>query len=95
MEMIESIIKLAFMYVITRTFIELVFPPGKHFIKYIYWSALLLSIFIIVGPSVNRILNDIHEASVTYTKVKDGVDKVTSWPDVKESIPYIGTGKKE
>lgn len=97
--MIESIAKLAFIYVLTSLFIELAFPAGKRFIKYIYWSALLLTIFITVGPYIIRIADDIHNASVTYSKVKEGaevvtggVDAVASWPDSKENIPIVGTG---
>ena len=90
--MIKSIAQLAFLYVITRTFIELAFPAGRHLLKFIYWSAIILTIIIAVGPQINRVLDDIHNASVTYTKVKDGVNTVTQWPDIKESIPFIGTG---
>lgn len=94
--MIKSIAQLAFMYVITRTFVELAFPAGKHLLKYIYWSALILTLLIAIGPRVTQLFDDIHNASVTYSKVKDGVqsiaEAVNSYPEAKESIPIIGTG---
>ncbi|MDP4158165.1 MAG: M23 family metallopeptidase [Bacillota bacterium] len=94
--MIKSIAQLAFMYVITRTFVELAFPAGKHLLKYIYWSALILTLLIAIGPRVTQLFDDIHNASVTYSKVKDSVQSVTdtvnSYPEAKESIPIVGTG---
>ena|GEM_PF-2562761 len=95
--MIKSIAQLAFIYVITRTFIELCFPAGKHLLKYIYWSALALTIIIAVGPQITRMTTDLHDVAVTYTKaregvqsVRNGVDSVVDLPETMESIPYVG-----
>jgi len=73
--MIKSISQLVFMYLITMLFVEFVFPAGKRFLKYIYWSALLLTIFVAVGPYVVRIADDIHNVAVTYSQGKEAVDK--------------------
>lgn len=73
--MIKSITQLAFMYLITMLFVEFIFPAGKRFLKYIYWSALLLTIFITVGPYIVRIADDIHNVAVTYSQGKEAVNK--------------------
>lgn len=73
--MIKSIAQLAFMYVITRTFIELAFPAGRHLLKYIYWSAIALTLIIAVGPMVTQLFDDIHVFAVTYSQGKEAVNK--------------------
>jgi len=73
--MIESIAKLAFIYIITRTFIELVFPAGRHLLKYIYWSSIALMIMITIGPIAARFFNDVHAVAVTYSQGKEAIDK--------------------
>lgn len=73
--MIKSITQLAFMYIITMLFIEFIFPAGKRFLKYIYWSALLLTIFVAVGPYIVRIADDIHNVAVTYSQGKEAISK--------------------
>lgn len=72
--MIKSITQLAFMYLMTMLFVEFIFPPGKRFLKYIYWSALLLTLFITVGPYVVRVADDIHQVAVTYSQGKEATD---------------------
>jgi len=97
--MIESIVKLAFMYIITRAFVELAFPAGRHLLKYVYWSALLMVIYIAIAPVVSKVASDMHKVADTYTAVKqgaqialEGVDTISSLPDKLETIPYVGVG---
>lgn len=90
--MIKGIIGLCFIYFVAMTIIPLLYPMGKPILRFVFWSAIALIIAGVVGPRANQVLDDIHNASVTYTKVKEGVDTVTKWPDAKEMIPIIGTG---
>ena len=87
--MIEAIAKLAFMYLITRTFIELAFPAGRYLIKYIYWSAVILTVFIAVSPIATRLFDDIHDAAATYSKSKEVVSDFLG-SDTDSDVGYLG-----
>ena len=92
--MIESIAKLAFIYIITRTFIELAFPAGRHLLKYIYWSAIALIIMITIGPIAARFFNDVHAVAVTYSQGKEAIGKglpgVFSFLKGSWRVPMVG-----
>jgi len=89
--MIESIAKLAFMYVITRMFIEFAFPAGKHLLKYIYWSAIFLAIYITVAPMATRFFDDIHSFATTYSEGKSTIDSVLGGEDnASPGVGYLG-----
>jgi len=97
--MIAGIMRLGAMYVITRIFVEIAFPGAKQVVKYLFYAGFALTILGVVGPRLTQVLDDVHNASITYTKVKEGVETatngvnaVTSWPEAKENIPLIGTG---
>jgi len=97
--MIAELIQLSALYVLVRVFIEIAMPNGKVIVKYLFWAGIALTIVGTIGPQFTRLLDDIHNASVAYTQVKQGVqtvtsgvDAVTSWPETKESIPILGTG---
>lgn len=89
--MIESITKLAFMYVISMLFFEFAFPAGKRFLKYIYWSAVFLAVYIVVAPVASRFFNDIHIAATTYSEGKKAVNNFLGNDNQDSpSVGYLG-----
>lgn len=90
--MIESLARLAFMYLITRTFIELAFPAGRYFLKYIYWSTVALMVFVAISPFlpiVSRFFDDVHSAVATYGEGKKAVNNFLGNDKELPSVGYL------
>lgn len=94
--MIESIIKLAAMYVLIGGFVRFVFKSGTMITRFLFWVGLLLIVVNSIGPRLNQVVSDFHNFSTAYTntanRVSTAYDTVTSLPEKVEDIPLVGTG---
>lgn len=96
-----NLIYVGILYVTVSSIIRLTVPAWMKFVKLFAGIMLLIAISPIF-TFFGRMGDDLHEVGQVYVGAKqgvkavsDGIDTVTSWPDNKESIPYIGTGSSK
>lgn len=96
-----NIIYVGVMYITVTSIIRMTVPQWMGFVKLFAGIMLLIAISPIF-TFFGQLGDDIHEVGQVYVGVKQGVktvsngiDTVTSWPDVKENLPIIGTGSSK
>ena len=103
--MIKSLLGLAFMYALTKTFVQLAFPIAKPIVRYVFWATVILMFYSAVAPQAakfTRLADDVHGASQTYQGIaqninsaKGAINAVTGLPEQLENIPIVGVASSK